>query len=152
MIHTTTYVAAPPTACYDAIATAEGLDGWFTTGAEVDARPGGTIRFRWKAWGPERVTAEDGGPVLVAERPTRFVFQWSPDHPGYRTTVELTLTSREDGTLISLREDGFEDSPSGRKAEIDCALGWGEALTFLKIFVEQGLGYNGPGGKLRGSA
>lgn len=151
MIRTAAYVAAPPEACYDAIATAEGLDGWFTTGAEVDARPGGSIRFRWRDWGPERVTAEDGGPVLAAERPHRFVFQWSPDHPGYYTTVEITFAPRDGGTVIQLREDGYADTPEGVAAMVNCAGGWGEALAFLKIFVERGLGYNGPGGTLRGS-
>jgi uncharacterized protein YndB with AHSA1/START domain len=42
---------------YDALATASGLDSWFTTGTSVDARPGGEIHFRWREWGPDRVTA-----------------------------------------------------------------------------------------------
>lgn len=33
---------------YDGLTRAEELDAWFTTGAEVDARPGGTMRWRWK--------------------------------------------------------------------------------------------------------
>ena len=36
-------VRAPREQCYDAMATAEGLDSWFTTGATVEAQPGGTI-------------------------------------------------------------------------------------------------------------
>ena len=44
-----TFVRAKPEAVYDALTTAEGLDAWFTVGSEVDARPGGSITFRWKA-------------------------------------------------------------------------------------------------------
>jgi uncharacterized protein YndB with AHSA1/START domain len=35
-----TLVRAPADEVYDGIATAQGLDGWFTKGASVDARPG----------------------------------------------------------------------------------------------------------------
>ena len=31
---------------YDAFTTPEGLDGWFTSGAQVDPHPGGSICFR----------------------------------------------------------------------------------------------------------
>lgn len=70
-----TFVAAAPEKVYDAIATAEGLEAWFTHGATVDARRNGSILFRWKDWGPDHFTGEDGGPVLEAQRPSRFVFQ-----------------------------------------------------------------------------
>ncbi len=126
---------------YDAFTTAEGLDGWFTTGASVDARPGGEIRWRWVDWGPDRVTAEDGGPVLEARRPARFVFAWRPDHPGYATTVEVDFTQTDAGTVVRLREHGYRDTPSGRQAVLGCAAGWGEALTLLKFYVEHGLRY-----------
>lgn len=133
-------VRAPPEQVYDAIASAEGLDGWFTSGAEVDARPGGRILFRWKDWGPERITGEDGGPVLEAKRPNRFVFQWQPDS-SYFTTVEISLEPTDKGTIIRLREYGYHNTPSGLKAMLNCASGWGEALALCKFYVEHGLRY-----------
>jgi uncharacterized protein YndB with AHSA1/START domain len=51
-------IRAKPERVYDAIATTEGLIGWFTTAASVDARPGGKIRFYWEGWGPDRYTGE----------------------------------------------------------------------------------------------
>ncbi len=140
-IEHTTFVAAPPEKVYDAIATSEGLDGWFTAGAMVDARSSGRILFRWKDWGPDHITAEDGGPVLEANRPSRFVFQWRPDQPSYATTVEIDFESREGGTVIRLREYGYEDTPSGRRKMLECACGWGEALTLLKFYAEHGIRY-----------
>jgi uncharacterized protein YndB with AHSA1/START domain len=136
-----TLVRASPEKVYDGIATAEGLDGWFTTGATVDARPGGEIRFRWKDWGPDRVTLEDGGPVLEAARPKRFVFQWSPDDPSYSTTVSIDFEPVEAGTVIRLTESGYHDTPGGRRKMLDCAGGWGEALTLWKFYVEHGIRY-----------
>jgi uncharacterized protein YndB with AHSA1/START domain len=134
-------VRAVPEIVYDAIATAEGLDGWFTTGATVDARPGGQIIFRWKDWGPDRVTAEDGGPILEAIRPKRFVFQWHPDGPSYATRVEMDFEPADGGTIIRLRERGYQDTPGGLRAMLDCATGWGEALALCKYFVEHGVRY-----------
>ncbi len=124
-------VRAEPERVYDALTTAAGLDGWFTTGAAVDARPGGEIRFRWRDWGPDRITDEDGGPVLEARRPERLVFQWSPDRHGEPTTVEVDFEVVEEGTVIRLRERGYQDTPAGRRQILDCAAGWGEALTLL---------------------
>jgi hypothetical protein len=59
-------------------------------------------------------------------------------HP---TTVELDLEPVEGGTVIQVRETGYLDTPAGRKAFADCAAGWGEALTLLKLYVERGVTY-----------
>jgi uncharacterized protein YndB with AHSA1/START domain len=140
-IRHSTFVRAAPERVYNGLATAQGLDGWFTDGSAVDARRGGEIRFRWRDWGPHRLTAEDGGPVLEARRPERFVFQWHPDGPAYATTVEIDLEAREGGTVVHLREYWYEDTPSGLRAMLDCAAGWGEALTLWKYHVEHGISY-----------
>jgi uncharacterized protein YndB with AHSA1/START domain len=136
-----TFVRAAPERVYDGIATAGGLDAWFTEGASVDPRPGGEIFFRWKEFGADRITAEGRCPILEARRPERFVFQWRPDNPSYATTVEIDFEPVEGGTIIRLREYGYEDTPSGLRAMLDCAAGWGEALTLWKFSVEHGLRY-----------
>jgi uncharacterized protein YndB with AHSA1/START domain len=87
------------------------------------------------------VTAEDGGPVLEARRGERLVFQWHPDGPTYATTVAIHLEAREGGTVVRLREWGYLDTPAGLAAMLDCAAGWGEALTLLKFYVELGAIY-----------
>jgi uncharacterized protein YndB with AHSA1/START domain len=107
----------------------------------VDDHPGGEIRLRWVDWGPERITTEDGGPVLEFIPSKRFVFQWHPERHDYATTVEFDLQPVENGTILSLREHGYEDTPSARIAMLDCAAGWGEALTLLKFYLEFGVRY-----------
>jgi len=79
--------------------------------------------------------------VLEAHRPSRFVFQWYPDQSFYATTVEVDFKAREGGTVIRLREYGYEDTSSGRREMLECACGWGEALTLLKFYVEHGIRY-----------
>jgi uncharacterized protein YndB with AHSA1/START domain len=131
-------IAAPPERAYDALTTAAGLDAWFTSGAEVDARAGGRIIFRWRDWGPRRLTCEDHGPVLAAHRPSHFIFQWHPGGPGYATTVELTFERVAVGTVVAVRESGFPDTPDGRRAILDCAAGWGETLASFRFHLERG--------------
>lgn len=136
-----TFVRAEAELVYDAIATAEGLDGWFTTGTKMDVRPGGEILFKWVNFGADRATFEERGWVLEARRPERFVFQWHPDSPDYATTVEVDFEPQDSGTVIWLREYGYHDTPNGRKMFMECACGWGEALTLWKFYVEHGIKY-----------
>ena len=140
------FIRAAPESVYQAFTTPLGLDGWFTSGAQVEPYPGGQIRFRWVDWGPDDVTGEDGGPILEAQAPSSFVFQWYPDNPTYATTVELKFQPAINsegikGTVIRLRDYGYQQTPSGLKACIDCAAGWGEALTLLKFYVEHNIKY-----------
>ena len=134
-----TIVRAPPERAYDALTRADELDAWFTTGAEVDARSGGEIVWRWVDFGPDRITAEDRGPVLEATRPHRFVFGWQERVGG--TIVEVDFDEHADGTVIRLREHGYPDTPEGWTQLVECATGWGEALTLLKFHVEHDVRY-----------
>ncbi len=136
-----TFIRSDPLQVYQALTTSDGLDAWFTTGSSVIAVPGGVIHFRWDNWGPDHISTEDAGTVLETIPPVRFVFQWHPELPEYATTVEINLTPTDGGTIISLNESGFADTPSGIAALANCAAGWGEALTLLKFYIEHGLHY-----------
>jgi len=135
-----TLIRAPAEAVYELIATAEGLDRWFTSGASLDPRPGGIIVYRWKDWGPDRVTAESSGTVHEAIPPTRFVFDWDVGW-GRRATAEFTLEPVESGCVLRLREHGYGDTPEGHLALASEASGWGEAMTLIKFMAEHGLRY-----------
>ncbi len=127
---------------YWALTTSEGLDSWFTTGSMVNAVAGGKVHFCWVDWGPDHLSVEDNGFVLEAIPPKRFVFQWHPDTPEYATTVEINIEPIEGGTIVRLREYGYNDSESSSRAMLNCAVGWGEALTLLKFYLEHGIHYN----------
>jgi len=136
-----TLVRAKPERVYDALATAGGLDGWFTRGASVDARPGGKITFRWRNHGLHHYNGENGGPVLEAKRPERFVFQWKADSGLYDTTVEIDLKRVDEGTVVRLVEFGYQDTPAGMQDFLNRVEGWAEVLTLMKFFVEHGVKY-----------
>jgi uncharacterized protein YndB with AHSA1/START domain len=131
------FIRAPREKVFDAFATAQGLDGWFTRGSRIDERPGGAMTLKWVDWGADRnVNMEVPGRVLELRRPERFVFEWG--EPGSESTVEIVLEARDGGTVLRLREYGF------RKVEnvIENAGGWGEALTLWKFWVEHAIATN----------
>ncbi|MEM9553619.1 MAG: SRPBCC domain-containing protein [Acidobacteriota bacterium] len=134
-----TYIEAPPDKVYDMFATAEGWDSWFTQGTTIDPRPGGSLQLRWVHFGAGRWTTEDGGTVLIADPPRRFCFQWTPGSKP--TTVDLLLTPAGSGTQVLVTESGYPRNDPDLKSLIDCAAGWGEALTLVKFFLEEGVTY-----------
>ncbi len=136
-----TFVAAPPDDVYDTITSAKNWDSFFTTGMELEPRPGGACSFSWKDWGPNRYTLKVPGVVLEADRPGLFAFQWG--RPGKETTIRMELTAVEGGTVITLSEDGYRDTAEDRGMIVECASGWGEALTLLKFYMEHGITYDG---------
>ncbi|GET41981.1 SRPBCC family protein [Microseira wollei] len=133
------YIKVSPEKVYKTLTTGEGWDSWFTQGTTVNPRPGGSIQLRWKNFGAGHWTTEDGGAVLEAETNCKFVFQWSPgENP---TTVVITLKQLGEGTLLKLVESGYSPSDTDFQACLGCAIGWGEALTLLKFYLEYGVTY-----------
>ena len=133
-IEQSTYINAPIERVYRTLTTADGWNAWFTKGTTLELVPGGKIHFRWVNFGAERMTTEDGGPVLEVEENRKFVFQW---HPGKSaTTVAIKLSKLGKGTLVQLEEFGYP--MDDLEVSLGCAVGWGEALTLLKFFLESG--------------
>ncbi|HEU5138409.1 MAG TPA: SRPBCC domain-containing protein [Bacillales bacterium] len=130
-----TYIRAAPEKVYETLTTGEGWNAWFTDETTVDLN--GDIRLRWKAFGQGHENIEDGGPVLKAVPNEAFVFQWSPGKE--MTTVSLALEPYREGTLVNLRETGYTTSEKDLAACLDCSVGWGEALTLLKFYLEHGI-------------
>jgi uncharacterized protein YndB with AHSA1/START domain len=134
-----TFINVPPERVYTELTTAEGWNHWFTTGAEIDARPGGHYTFQWKNFGADRETFDLSGPVLEAEPNKSFVFRWGSGEG--MTTVRFALEPRGKGTIVRVEESGYSYSERDVVSCLDCACGWGEALTLLKFYLEHGVRY-----------
>jgi uncharacterized protein YndB with AHSA1/START domain len=133
------YIAVPPDKVYDTITSSEGWDAFFTTGFEIDLKPGGVLFFRWKDWGPDFYTTSAEGRVVECRKPELFSFQWYPVGRENPTTVSFDLESKHGGTVVTLTESGYPDTAEARKMILDCATGWGEALTLLRFYLEKGV-------------
>ena len=133
------FINAPPEQVWSSLTTAAGWDAWFTQGMAMDCRVGGEVRFRWEGFAGQAGVVEDGGPILDVVPGVRLVFQWRP--AGHPTTVALEIRPRGRGTQLVVTENGHENTEAGLRAYVDCATGWGEALTLLKFHLEHGLTY-----------
>ncbi|MFF0826393.1 SRPBCC domain-containing protein [Brevibacillus sp. NPDC003359] len=69
----------------------------------------------------------------------KFVYQWTLGDS--TTTISFTLKKLGEGTLVSLIESGYTQSDADLKAFADFTVGWGEALTLLKYYLEHGITY-----------
>lgn len=136
-----TIVRAEPTRVYQAMATAEGLDGWFTRGTTLETRAGGALVFRWENWGVEKFSGEMVGEVVESRPALRFSFRWPVDSGGYMTTVVVDFEPHPDGTLVRLVEGVYEDGDVGTQDMMNRASGWAQALTLMKFWVEHGVTY-----------
>lgn len=136
-----TFIKAPPEKVYQTITSTEGWDAFFTNGFQIDLRPGGKLFFRWKDWGPNFYTVEVEGEVIECRPPELFKFKWGTKMP---STVEFDLKAQFGGTVVRLSECGYPDSSEGLKNMLECASGWGEALTLLKFYLEHRVIYTQP--------
>lgn len=136
------FITAPIEKVFQAITSSERWDKYFTTGMELDPRPGGVCNFKWENWGPELINLDSPGKVLEIDPPRRFVFEWG--HPGAKTTAQLNLETKHAGTVLSLFEDGYPETEKGLKSILECSAHWGELLALIKFFVEYGVTYQSP--------
>jgi uncharacterized protein YndB with AHSA1/START domain len=105
-VERTIELAEPPETVWRAITSSRELAAWFGAAAEVDAKPGGAVRFRWPDGSERR------GVVEIAEAPRRFAFRWRPIvrlpegvSMGNVSRVELRLEPRESGgTRLTVSE------------------------------------------------
>jgi uncharacterized protein YndB with AHSA1/START domain len=136
------FIYAPPEKIFEAITASRHWDNYFTTGMELDPRPGGACDFRWHNWGPDLYVGESPGKVLDIQTPNLFVFEWGG--PGRRTTARLEIEPKYDGSILTLEEHGYPETAEGREYMIECAAHWGELLTLIKFYVEFGITYRSP--------
>lgn len=139
-----TFIKASPEKIYDTISSGDGWNAFFTKETEVDPKPDGKIIFRWRNWGPDFYNSDAEGKVVNADKPQRFSFHWYPVGKDNPTLVEFKLEEKYGGTVVELTESGYPDTAKARDMILECASGWGEALTLLKFYVEHGMVYSPP--------
>jgi uncharacterized protein YndB with AHSA1/START domain len=133
-----TIVDAPVERVWAILTEAEHIRAWFAfDGADIDLRPGGALRFRWREHG------EYHGVVETVEPGRRFGFRWAlvPDAQpaeGNSTRVEFTLEPAGDGTRLRVHERGFRSLAADRDKHLsDNTDGWRGALDGLKGHAER---------------
>jgi len=106
-------IQARPETVFEFFIDPEKMSRWKGSSAELDPRPGGTYRVGGIAGGATVV-----GEYVELDPPNHLVFTWGwegdPDVPPGSSTVEVTLTSDGDATVLRLVH---RDLPAGQGAK-----------------------------------
>lgn len=132
-------IAAPAERVFRHLATAEGLDAWFTEGAALDPVAGGALVFRWPGLLPGGAALELAGEVVEHAPPRRFAFRWQADSGLTAPLCEIDIAAEAGGARVSLVETGFRDDAIGLHDLLNRQGGWAQQLTRLKAFLEHGI-------------
>jgi uncharacterized protein YndB with AHSA1/START domain len=141
-IRKSVFILAERERVFEAITNAEAWDEYFTSGMELDPRPGGVCNFRWENRGPDLICHESPGKVIEINKPSLFVFEWGA--AGRKTTARLEIAAKYDGSVLNLFESGYPETDEGRRYMLECAADWGELLVLIKFYVEYGITYRSP--------
>lgn len=134
----TTYINAPVEKVFETITTAKGWDAWFTKGMELNLETKKML-FAWKNWGPDKVELQATATIKSYKPNQEFSFIWNEGK--HDTLVTLTVSPQGEGTRIEARESGYKNNQQAAVQMLDCACGWGEAITLLKFYLELGAVY-----------
>lgn len=142
-IERTVVIAAPPSRVWRALTDHREFGAWFRVDLDGPFIVGETVRGRMTYPGYEGYPFEAKVEAMEPER--RFAFSWVPGIPDLadeatdepRTLVEFRLRPSEAGTVLDVRESGFDQLPEARRASVlrDNAEGWTIQLDNIRAHV-----------------
>ena len=133
-------IKASPQTVYQALATPEGVAGWWTAETQGDRKQGGLIRFRFTEQGREIGAFE----MKLAElRPDARVVWEVIKGPAewIGTQIRFELKQEQDFTIVLFKHEGWREP-----AEMmhHCSTKWATFLMSLKSLGETGKGQPSP--------
>jgi uncharacterized protein YndB with AHSA1/START domain len=131
-------IAAGAKDVWRALTEAECLARWCSPGAQMRARQGGLFRAS-----VDRVTELEAHiDVFEPERRLRLIYLPTPALPPTDNTLvdDFILDADDSGTILRLLGSGIPATEEWNTQYLRLRLGWQQAMTRLKVFVEKQLG------------
>jgi len=127
-------VNASPDRVYGALATEDGLGGWWTTDVSADVREGGKIEFRFA----DQFAADMEVRSLEANR--KVEWKCTGRAPLWQdNTFRFELQPRDEGTLLMFTQEYANEIPDEEYGRYN--FNWGYYLLSLKRLCETGAGH-----------
>jgi uncharacterized protein YndB with AHSA1/START domain len=128
-------INAPKEKVYQALATVDGLSGWWTSTTSGESAPGKTIEFRF---------GKHVSPMRVEElEPNRRVVWQSKEQNSEWSDTRLTFELSEDAGRTTLMF-GHRAWKEGSTFFAHCSMKWATFLLSLREYVETGSGHPFP--------
>jgi uncharacterized protein YndB with AHSA1/START domain len=133
-------IKAPLEKVYKALATPEGVAGWWTTETRGDNKAGGMITFRFTADGRELGVFDMK--ILELHPDARIVWQVvnGPDE-WVGTKIRFELRQEDGFTIVLFRHEGWKEPV---EFMYHCSTKWATFLMSLKSLAETGKGQPSP--------
>jgi uncharacterized protein YndB with AHSA1/START domain len=133
-------IKAPLDKAYRALATREGVAGWWTTSTQGESKVGGMLKFRFTSDGKELGGFEMK--VLELEPGQRVLWQ-VVDGPAewIGTRISFDLKQEDDYSIVLFRHQGWKEPT---ESMYHCSTKWAIFLMSLKSLVETGKGAPSP--------
>jgi len=129
---------APIDKVWNVFVNEKGWDPWFTDGMKMELIPNGKLYFRW-----ERLTlgevVEDSGYLIELINKKQISFWWYEYEKGYRSKVDISFQSGEEGTWIKIIDYTQIFDINELSIKYGCAVGWGQMITLAKAYIEKGI-------------
>jgi len=125
---------------YKALATREGLAGWWTTDTQGESKVGGVIQFRFTAAGHE--IGHFNMKVLELQPAKRVLWQVA-DGPAEWIGTKISFELRQEGeySIVLFKHQGWKEPVEFMH---HCSTKWAIFLMSLKSLVETGIGTPSP--------
>jgi len=123
---------------WEALTEARHLARWCSPGARIGARPGGLFRAS-----VDRVTEMEAHiDVFEPRQRLRLIYLPGPNLPPADSVIidDFILEPRDSGTILRLLGSGVPGGSQWDAQYRRLRLGWQQAMTRLKVFVEKQLG------------
>lgn len=103
-------LAHPQDKVWAAVATLDGITGWFGNHADGEMTPGHDVHMRWEQNDMKAVLA-----IKVVDPMSVFAYSWgingAPEGDPRQTYVEFALEPTASGTRLTVTESGFAQLP-----------------------------------------
>ncbi|MFT3953738.1 MAG: SRPBCC domain-containing protein [Piscinibacter sp.] len=137
-------IKAAPSQVYAALATIDGLAGWWTEDTTGHSKPGGHVAFRFHD--------ANGGDIggfgmdvveLAPERSVRWLVKDGPAE-WLGTDIEFVLSQQDGQTIVMFGHRHWRDAGQGGEFMAHCSTKWATFLLSLRDWVETGHGQPAP--------
>jgi hypothetical protein len=131
ILHKVGIKSSLPDDVYGALATIEGLCGWWTSDTHGQSKTGGVIQFRFGAGGFDTKVLE----LDPAKRVLWQVIDGPEEWVG--TKISFDLKQHDDWTIVLFKHQGWKEPVEFMH---HCSTKWGVFLLSLKSLLETGKG------------
>lgn len=134
-----TKILRPVADVFDAIVSSERMKKYFVDGTSSDLIEGKEITWRWDHYGENPVTVKK----IVENELIELAIdsrEWDKTKDeAYEVLVIFEFEELDDGTMLSISEQGWKTDADGLRGSHDNCGGWTHMAMCLKAYIEHGI-------------